>query len=479
MILVFITLATLINIKIHVEPNPMPRDLSEVFVDYAINVGFNDLPINVVNEVKMRILDSLGVALAAYTAEPVKYARLAALNFKGSTPLIGSSQLTTVDWAAFINTLMIRYLDFNDTYLSKEPLHPSDMIGTALAVGSYSGSSGKDIISALAIGYEIGVRLCDAASLRAHGWDHVNYTGIGHLLVSGKLMRLSKAAFINALAIHTTSHLSTRQSRVGELSHWKAAATANQARNAVFSSIIASYGLTGPDKPIEGEMGFIRQLLGGEFDYGPIKDLENLVKPSAILKTYIKPYPVEYHAQSAVEATLRIRGELGPVNADDVESINIKTFKTAYEIIVKDPEKWDPKTKETADHSLMWAVATTLVNGDLWLNHYEPDNIRDPRVLSLIRRMKVEVDPELDKLYPKATPAIVIVKLKNGKEAEARVDYPKGHPMNPMSDADVERKFRKLTAGLMTKKQQDDVIKMVWDLENIKNIDTLIKLLII
>jgi len=118
----------------------MPRDLSEVFVDYAINIKFDDLPINVVNEVKRRVLDSLGVALASYPAEPVKYARSAALGFKGPVPIIGSSQSTTVDWAAFIDTLMVRYLDFNDTYLSKEPLHPSDMVGTALAVGSYSGS---------------------------------------------------------------------------------------------------------------------------------------------------------------------------------------------------------------------------------------------------------------------------------------------------------------------------------------------------
>ncbi|WP_292000340.1 MmgE/PrpD family protein [Caldivirga sp.] len=457
----------------------MPRDLSEVFVDYAMRIGFDDLPVNVVKEAKRRILDSIGVALAAYSAEPVKYARLAALGFRGSAPIIGSSQLTTIDWAAFINTLMVRYLDFNDTYLSKEPLHPSDMVGTALAISPHAGSSGREVIAALAIGYEVGVRLCDAASLRIHGWDHVNYTGIGHLLVTGKLMRISREAFLNAMAIHTTSHLSTRQSRVGELSHWKAATTANQARNAVFSVIAASHGLTGPDKPIEGEMGFIRQLLGGEFDYEPMKDLENLTKPSAILRTYIKPYPVEYHAQSAVEATLKIREELGVINPSDVESISIRTFKAAYDIIVKDPEKWDPKTKETADHSLMWAVATALINGDLWLNHYEPGKIRDPRVLELIRKTKVTVDPELDKHYPQAVPTVVNVKLRNGREAEVKVDYPRGHPMNPMSDDEVENKFRRLTAGLLTVRQQDEVIRMVWGLEDIKDITLLIKSTII
>lgn len=450
-------------------------ELSEIIAKYTMEVGFDDLSGNVVKEVKRRILDSIGVALASYSAEPVKYARIASMGFKGNVPILGYLNTTTVDWAAFIDTLMVRYLDFNDTYLSKEPLHPSDIIGTALAVGPYVKANGRDLVVALAIGYEVGVRLCDSASLRLRGWDHVNYTGISHVLTAGKLMKLNLNELVNAISIHVTSHITTRQTRVGELSHWKAAATANQARNAVFSVIAASSGLTGPSKPFEGEMGFIRQLLGGEFDFSHIKDLENLVKPTLILKTYIKPYPVEYHAQSAVEAALKVRSSLGPFNADDVDQVEVRTFKAAYDIIVKDPEKWDPKTKETADHSLMWAVATALVNGDLWLTHYEYDRIRDPRVLMLIKRTRVEVDPELDKLYPSAVPNVVRVRLKDGREAEARVDYPKGHPMNPMTDEEVEYKFRRLTTGILTRSQQDRLIKMVWSIDEVEDVTQVIK----
>ncbi len=330
---------------------------------------------------------------------------------------------------------MVRYLDYNDTYLSKEPpLHPSDMIPALMAAAEYRGGlSGKDLVTAIATSYEIGVRLCDAGSLRLHGWDHVNYIGVAVTAGLTKLMGLSENEALNALSIATVPHAAMRQSRVGELSHWKAAATANSSRNAVFAVLLAKEGFTGgPDAPLKGEMGFIRQLLAGDFNDKLILDLGSMPSPKRILDTYIKPYPVEYHAQSAVDAARIIRQEYGKaVEPDDVESITIDTFKAAYDIIVKDPEKWDPKTKETADHSLMWVTAVALLYGTVELYHYKPENIRDPRVLSLIRKMKVNVDPELDKLYPSAIPNRITVKFKDGKELTARVDHPRGPSKEP------------------------------------------------
>lgn len=446
---------------------------------YAIGIKYDDLPEKVVHEAKRRLLDSLGVALAAYSAEPVKIARSVALGSPGRSTLLGSANQAGVEWASFVNTLMIRYLDFNDTYLSKEPLHPSDMYGTAISVAEQEKASGAALITSVAIGYEVAVRLCDAGSLRLHGWDHVNYTGVGHVLVAGKLMGLDEGQLGNALSIHVISHASMRQTRVGELSHWKAATTANQARNAVFSAMVARSGMTGPDKPFEGEMGFIKQLLDGDFDSSPLRDISNLSRPSRLLDTYIKPYPVEYHAQSAVEAAVGIRSELGPIDPDQVEYVRIETFKAGYDIIAKDPEKWDPKTKETADHSLMWATATALLKGDLWLGDYEPHEIRNPKVLSLVRKTKVSVEPELDKLYPKAIPNKVVVKLTNGKEYERRIDYPRGHPMNPMTDEEVEAKFKKLTKSLLTEKQQAEVIEAAWKLDALSNISRLMKAIMI
>ncbi len=272
-----------------------------------------------------------------------------------------------------------------------------------------------------------------------------------------------------------------RQSRVGELSHWKAAATANSSRNAVFAVLLAREGFTGPDAPLKGEMGFIRQLLAGEFNDKLILDLNSMPSPKRILDTYIKPHPVEYHAQSAVDAAKMIRQEYGKaIEPDDVESITIDTFKAAYDIIVKDPEKWDPKTKETADHSLMWVTAVALLHGTVELQHYRPENIRDPRVLSLMRKMKVNVDPELDKLYPSAIPNRITVKFKDGRELTVRVDHPpRGHPKNAMSDEEVEDKFRRLTDGLLTLNQVNTVISLMKNLENLKDIKQVLKAIIV
>ncbi len=456
--------------------------LGETIINYALSVKFEDLDQQVINEVKRRILDSIGVALAAFSAEPVKIARAVARSYRSSAEatIWGTQDTAALDWASFTNALMVRYLDYNDTYLSKEPLHPSDMIPTLMAAAEYRGLGGKDLITAIAASYEIGVRLCDAGSLRLRGWDHVNYIGIAVTAGLSKLMGLDENKALNALSIAVVPHAAMRQSRVGELSHWKAAATANSSRNAMFAVLLAREGFTGPDAPLKGEMGFIRQLLSGDFNEKVILELGSLPSPKRILDTYIKPYPVEYHAQSAVDAAKQIRREYGKaVEPDDVEYIVIDTFKAAYDIIVKDPEKWDPKTKETADHSLMWVTAVALLNGTVELYHYRPENIRDPRVLTLIKKMRVNVDPELDKLYPSAIPNRITVKFKDGKELTARVDYPKGHPKNPMSDEEVEDKFKRLTEGVLTPSQVNSVISLVRNLESLRDLKQILKSIIV
>jgi 2-methylcitrate dehydratase len=456
--------------------------LGEAIMHYALNIKFEDLDQQVINEVRRRVLDSIGVALAAFTAEPVKIAREMARNFRSNyeASIWGTLDVVSLDWAAFTNALMTRYLDFNDTYLGKEPLHPSDMIPPLMAMAEHRRSSGKDLITAIAVSYEVGVRLCDSGSLRLHGWDHVNYISIAVTTGLAKLMGFDQERALNALSIATVPHAAMRQSRVGELSHWKAAATANSSRNAAFAVLLAKEGFTGPDSPLKGEMGFIKQLLSNEFNDKIIMELGSMPSPKRILDTYIKPYPVEYHAQSAVDAARNIREEYGKaIEPDDVDYIIIDTFKAAYDIIVKDPEKWDPKTKETADHSLMWVTAVALINGTVELYHYTPENIRDPRVLSLIKKMKVNVDPELDKLYPSAIPNRITVKFKNGKELTSHVDYPKGHPKNPMSDEEVENKFKKLTNGILTPNQVNTVINFVENLESLTDIKQVIKAMVV
>ncbi len=461
----------------------MVRDrIGEILVDYAYAISFDDLSDDVILEVKKRLLDSLGVAIGGFIGEPVKIAREFSRRFKCGIDVTiwGTSDKACIEWASFTNSLMVRYLDYNDTYLGKEPLHPSDMIPAYVAACEFLGLDGRWLITAIAIAYEIGVRLCDAGSLRIRGWDHVNYIGLTTAIVLSRLFGLDREKALNALSIAVVPHAAMRQSRVGGLTHWKAAATANSVRNAVVAVLLAREGMTGPDEPLVGEMGFIRQLLQGDLDEGVIAELSNRPKPRRILDTYIKPYPVEYHAQTAVEAARRIREEWGkPITPDDVDYIIIDTFKVGYEIIVKHPEKWDPWTRETADHSLPWLVANTLVHGTTEIWHFTLENIRDPRILGLMKKMKVNVDPELDRLYPEAVPNRVTVKFRDGREISVRIDHPKGHPRNPMSLEEVEDKFRRLTSCYLTRGQIEEVIRMIRRLEDLKDLARLLKAIII
>ncbi|MFB6490845.1 MAG: MmgE/PrpD family protein [Thermoproteus sp. AZ2] len=438
--------------------------ITKALSQYAASTTYDKIPSDVVHEVKRRIIDSLAVAFAAYNAEPVVLARRAASKLAGAwgARVLGTRYRVPPDWASFVDGVMIRYHDFNDTYLSKEPLHPSDMIAAALSLGDALGSDGKSIIASIAVGYEAAVALCDAASLRRRGWDHVNFLGVGSVLVSAKLLGLDEAQTQHALAIYAVPHAAMRQTRVGELSMWKGAAAANSTRNAVFAALLAAEGFTGPYKPFEGEMGFIRQLLGGDFDYSPLSEIERLAPPRRILDTYIKPYPVEYHAQTAVEAALRLREKVKP---DEVERVTIETFKAAYDIIgPKDPEKWDPHTKETADHSIMWITAAALLWGPIKIEHYR--RIRDSAVLSLMKKMEVKVAEELDAAYPKAHPNRITVVTKSGAKYTEQVDYAKGHPKNPMSDSELEQKFLELTAPVLPEHIQKETLRLLWNLEN-------------
>ncbi|MEM1662537.1 MAG: MmgE/PrpD family protein [Pyrobaculum sp.] len=437
--------------------------VSKTLAEYITSIDYSKVPLETRHEVKRRIIDSVAVAMAAYTAEPVALSRRMAAKFsiRGGPRIIGTSYRTTPELAAFVNGLMIRYHDYNDTYLSKEPLHPSDLIAAALSIGEYVDARGTDLITAVALGYEISVTFCDGGTLRKRGWDHVNFLGLGSVSAAAKLLALDIEKIQHALALYAVPHAAMRQTRVGELSMWKGAAAANASRNAVFATLLAKEGFTGPYKPFEGEMAFFKQLLHGDFDYSVFARIENREQPRRILDTYIKPYPVEYHAQTAVDAALKLREK---VRIEEVEKIVIDTYEAAYTIIgPKDPEKWDPHTRETADHSLMWITAAALVWGPIKISHYK--NVRDPTVLSLMKKIEVRLDPELDKIYPKAFPTVITIVTKSGAKYTERVDYAKGHPKNPMTDRELEEKYHELTIDYLPEEVRNTALKIMWQIE--------------
>src|SRR5213595_89366 len=347
----------------------MKTTLAHQLASYASSFRFEDLSKEVVHEVKRRVIDSLGCALGAWNEEPCVIARNVASDFsaKHGSTIIGTNHKAPPDWTEFANGCAIRYFDYNDTYLSKEPAHPSDNISAALATAESAGSTGPELITAIALAYEVQCRFCDAASIRARGWDHVTYGTFSTALACAHLMKLDAEKTRHAVNIAGVAGAAMRQARVGELSHWKGVAFANAARHGVFSALLARAGMTGPGPIFEGQMGFEKQLgvsLGNvaeKFAVPFAKNGEDTA--SMILRTSIKFWPAEYHSQSAIEAALFLRNQIG--ERVEVKSMTIESHDASVDIIGSEPAKWKPKTRETADHSLPYITAIALIDGEV------------------------------------------------------------------------------------------------------------------
>jgi 2-methylcitrate dehydratase len=428
-----------------------------------------DLPDPAIHEVKRRIIDSLATALGAYQAQPCRIARAKALSAPVPPPAAsvwGTGRGTSPELATFANGTMVRYLDYNDTYLSREPGHPSDNLPAAAAVAQATGKSGKDLILATVIGYEIQCRLCDAASLRAGGWDHVTYGALSSALVAGKLWDLSEDQLEHALGLAGVCNIATRQTRTGQISDWKACAFANAARNGVFAADLARRGLTGPHEILEGPKGLMHQLnIAGVRDIVLGEDGEFM-----ITKTYIKFWPAEYHSQSAIDAVLQLRPL---VLGKKIERIGIKSFEAAVSIIGSEPEKKRPTSRETADHSMFYCCAAALLDGDVTLDTFSEKRLNDPRLLDLIDRTTIVEDPACNAGYPRGIPNDLTITCADGTTVSKRVDFPRGHAMNPMTDEEVVDKFRRLAQGLLNDRGAARLMEQVWDLDTLTDITPL------
>jgi 2-methylcitrate dehydratase len=448
-------------------------NLAERFASYATQLKYEDLPAAVIHEVKRRWIDSFATAVGAMPSEAYHVAKTCALRVSGNpaATLLGGGQ-SSPEWATFVNGLLIRYLDFNDTYLSKEPAHPSDNIAAILSVGEATQSTGKALITATALAYEIQCRLCDACSLRKQGVDHVTYGAISSCLAAAKLMELPFKNVVHAVGIAGVCNVALRQTRSGELSEWKGCAFANAARNGVFAATLAGAGLSGPAPIFEGDLGFMNLVTREKFVVAPM-GAENGGDPDfMITKTYIKYWPAEYHSQSAIDAALKIRKA---ANGVPPQAIHIDTFEASYNIIGKYPEAWAPKTRETADHSLPYCTAVALLDGEVTLKQFDPERFTAPDVLALLKNTTVSLDDSLTPRYPRGIPNRITVTLQDGRKLVEEVEFPRGHAGNPMTDAEVEAKFRTLVEPKYGKAKADAILARCWDLENLTSLSSLLE----
>ncbi len=440
----------------------MPATLADQLAEFALKTRFEDLPTAVVAEARRRLIDAFGCAAGALQEPAPGIARRVASRVRGEpgAALIGGGR-STADWAAFANGVHIRYLDCNDTYLSLEPAHPSDNWAAIMAVGEQAGADGRAWITAAAVAYEIQCRLCDAASIRERGWDHVTYGHLSTALAASKLLGLDHARTVHALGIAGTTSAALRLTRAGELSMWKGCAFAHAARNGVFAALLAAEGMTGPAPLFEGDMGFWQQVSG------PFT-LAQLGGPEAgdwmLPKTSIKFVPAEYHSQSAIAAAFELRPQIG--DPKRIRSIEIATFRTAVEIIGQDPEKWRPKTRETADHSLPYCTAVALVDGAITADQFTPERLSDPALLDLVSRTKVVEDPDLTAGYPAGIPNRVTVTLDDGSVMVREIAFPPGHDKNPLTDEQLFLKFRGLAEPVLGESRMRSLWERLIQIEN-------------
>lgn len=410
----------------------------ETLARFVGSARCEDLSAQALEQLKLRVLDSLGVAIGALDAAPMRALRahVDELGGRALSSLIGGGA-TAPDRAAFYNGALVRYLDFMDSYLAPgETFHPSDNLGAVLACAEYADASGRRLLAALAVAYEVQARLSEAAPVRAKGFDHTTQGAYAAAAGAAKALGLSEAQTANALAMSGTANNALRVTRTGALSHWKGLAYPNTASSAVQCALLAKRGLTGPLEVFEGNKGF-EQVIAGAFDVDwSDRSLEG------VRRSILKRYDAEIHAQSAVEACLELR-RAHRLDWRQLAAVELSTFQVAYDIIGGGEEgaKTEVKTKEQADHSLPYMVAVALIDGELLPAQYRPERIAADDVQGLLRRVRVRPNAALSARFPAEVPVQVGLRLKDGRVlSAAKSDY-EGFHTRPMSRERVVEKF--------------------------------------
>lgn len=446
---------------------------AEKLATFVVRTSFDDLSTSTRQQLKIRVLDSLGCALGALDGEPPRKIREQIEEFGGSArcTLIGGGK-TAPDRAALYNSALVRYLDFNDSYLTKgETCHPSDNLAAILAAAEYANSSGRDFLTALAVAYQVQCRLSDVAPVRAKGFDHTTQGSYAVAAGVSRALGLNVSQTANAIAICGTAFNALRVTRTGALSNWKGLAYPNTAFCCTQAAFLAMRGVTGPLEVFEGNKGFMAAIAGPfEIDWAR----ENLER---VTRTILKRYNAEIHSQSALEAVLELK-QAHSFTAVEVDRIDIEIFDVAFHIIGggEEGDKTSVQTKEQADHSLPYLVAVAILDNQVLPEQYQPDRIRREDVQKLLRKVRVQPTEEFSRRFPEEMPCRVQLRLRDGRVlTQEKRDY-EGFFTRPARWETVIAKFDRLSEAYVDAAQRREIIEAVANLETIP-ISALLRLL--
>jgi len=441
--------------------------------DFAAAVSYEDLPADVREELKKRVLDSLGIAVAAMGAAPTRAVRETVTELAASGPcrLWGTDQFVSPTGAAMYNTALTRSLDFMDSFLAPgETPHPSDNVAAVLASAEAADRSGAELLASVAAAYEVQGELAWNAPVRDRGWDHVTHTVISAAVGAGDARGLDREELRNAIGIAGTAHNALRVTRTGGINEWKGVASANAARNAVYSVALADHGMEGPVDLFEGQKGW-QQVVSGDFDV----DLDPACP--RVRDTMTKRYVAETYAQSAVEGVVELAAA-DDVDPARVESIHLSTFHGAALIIGGgEGDRYEVETRAQADHSLPYMLAAALVDGELTADSYAPARIARDDVQTLLRAVDVEEDDALTARFEDGEmPAIVEITLDDGTTHRVEKSAFEGHPSRPMSWDALEAKFEATASARYGPPRRAQIVETVRSLDE-RDVSDLVALL--
>jgi 2-methylcitrate dehydratase len=434
--------------------------LTKRLAEFTVDLSYDDIPADARAAAKSFIFDSVGCALGGLKQEdPQIYRRV--LGFLGGNEhatILGTGERMSLVQAALVNSLLIRVMDYNDIYWMQDPSHPSDIIPAAVSVGEHFGKNGADVLTAIVIAYEIEMRLCEFAvpGIRERGWHHATLTQFASPYTAGKLMALSVDQLVDAAGISGSCHFSSGSVTAGKLTMMKNTVDPLATAAGVEAALLAKEGYSGPEHAICGKEG-LQHVMGEGWDEDKL--VGGLGDTFRITQCGMKAYPTEALTHAPITATLKIirNNDLKP---DDITGVTVKTIARAADIL-SDPSKYEPQSKETADHSLPYCLAAACARAKVTPEEFEDKSIQDPAIRKFLPLIKVTAEPDYEALFPNKQPNHVTIETTSGESFEEYVEYPIGHAKMPMEKTDLVQKFAALAAPEMSAAKVNEVYGLI------------------
>lgn len=451
--------------------------ISHLISEFAVNLKYEDLPQNVVSHVKRFLLDSVGCAFGGWDTEDVRIQHELHKEMGGageSTVLVSGVKLP-MNHTTLLNSLLIRALDYNDIYWEEDPSHPSDLIPAALTPAEVFNKSGKDVITAIVLAYEFEQRMCEFAhpGIRERKWHHATLTGFVSPIVAGKILDLNEEQMVNAIGISGSHTCTLGAVTAGKLTNMKNSVDPMATQAGVIAAQLAKRGYSGPEHVIDGKEGLV-DTFGPEFELNLLSD--DLGKDWRILRCSMKAYAAEALTHSPITAVQKLIKD-NHLKPGEITEILVKTVARAADIL-SDPSKYQPTSKETADHSLPYCLAAVVVDGMVTPAQFKDQKLKDPQIWELLPKIKVVAKPEFEKLFPRLKATEVIISTTHGNKHRLRIDYPKGDYRDPMSDEELLYKFDSMVLDKVGKNQRDRMVEAIMNLEKIANIKDFMNIMV-